>query len=174
MRIDRDAAAIVGDRHEAVGVELDVDEARVAGERLVHGVVDHLGEEVMHRLLVGAADIHAGAAAHRFEPLQNLDILRGVAGLGRGPARGGAGGPGAAALARRAVVRGALGSANRSGRSGSWLLSWRFFLLLPWSFNALLSVAAGIGLTRRRRTALNFGAASGESSSDYAMGVAKP
>ena len=56
-------------------VELDLDEVGVAGQRLVHGVVDHLGEQVMQRLLVGAADIHAGPAAHRLEPLQHLDVL---------------------------------------------------------------------------------------------------
>ena len=46
-------------------VELDLDAGGVAGDRLVHGVVEHLREEVMHGLLVGAADIHAGAPAHR-------------------------------------------------------------------------------------------------------------
>jgi hypothetical protein len=61
MRIDRDAAAVVGDgevsrrrpaRH--------LDEGGVAGHRLVHRIVDDLGEQVMQRVLVGAADIHAG------------------------------------------------------------------------------------------------------------------
>ena len=47
MRIDRDAAAVVGDGQEAVLVELDLDPVGVTGHRLVHGVVDHLGEEVM-------------------------------------------------------------------------------------------------------------------------------
>ena len=74
MRIDRDAAAVVGDGDEAVGLHLDLDEGGVAGQRLVHGVVDHLGEQVMQRLLVGAADIHAGPPAHRLEPLQHLDV----------------------------------------------------------------------------------------------------
>ena len=63
----------------------------VAGHRLVHGIVDHLGEEVVQRLLVGAADIHAGPAANRLEPLQHLDIGRVVAALVRqclGEARG--------------------------------------------------------------------------------------
>ena len=83
MRIDRHAAAVVGDGDEAVGVELDLDEGGVAGQRLVHGVVDHLGEQVMQRLLVGAADIHAGAAAHRLQALQHLDVLGGVAGFAR-------------------------------------------------------------------------------------------
>ncbi len=81
MRVDRNAAAIVGDADEAVRLHLDFDPAGMAGERLVHGIVDHLGEQVMQRLLVGAADIHAGAAAHRLEPLQHLDMLGGVAGL---------------------------------------------------------------------------------------------
>ena len=115
MRVDRDAAAVVGDGDEAVGRHLDLDPVGVTGERLVHGIVDDLGEEVMQRLLVGAADIHAGAAAHRLEPLQNLDVARGVAGLGRRAAR-----TGAAAAARsprrRAAVRGRL--ANRSGVFG--------------------------------------------------------
>ncbi len=65
MRIDRDAAAVVGDSHKTVGFHLDLDPVGVAGERLVHGVVDDFGEQVMQRFLVGAADIHAGAAAHR-------------------------------------------------------------------------------------------------------------
>ena len=56
----------------------------VACHRLVHGVVEHLGEEVVHRLLVGAADIHAGAPAHGLKALQHLDIGGGVSLLGAG------------------------------------------------------------------------------------------
>ena len=52
------------------------------GQRLVHGVVDDFGEQVMQRLFVGAADIHAGAAADRLEPFEHLDVGRGIAGLG--------------------------------------------------------------------------------------------
>ena len=65
MRIDRYAAAVVGDGQIAVVRELDLDARGVPGDRLVHGVVEHLREEVMHGLLVGAPDIHAGAPAHR-------------------------------------------------------------------------------------------------------------
>ena len=81
MRIDRNAAAVVGHRDKTVGRHLDFDPVGVAGERLVHGVIDHLGEQVVQRLLVGAADIHARPAAHRFEPFQYLDVLGGVAGV---------------------------------------------------------------------------------------------
>ncbi len=78
MRIDRDAAAVVGDGDEAVGLHLDLDPIGVAVDRLVHGVVDRLGEQVMQRLLVGAADIHAGPPADRLEPFQHLDVARAV------------------------------------------------------------------------------------------------
>ena len=81
MRIDRDAAAVVGDGDEAVGLHLDLDEGGVAGQRLVHRIVDHLGEQVVQRLLVGAADVHAGPPPHRLEPFQHLDVLGGIAGV---------------------------------------------------------------------------------------------
>ena len=87
MRVDRDTAAVVGDGNEAVRLHLDFDPVGVAGERLVHRIVDHLGEQVVQRLLVGAADIHAGAAADGLEPLQYLDMFGGVARLGAAPAR---------------------------------------------------------------------------------------
>ena len=63
-------------------VELDLDEGGVAGQRLVHRVVDHFGEQMMQRLLVGAADIHAGPAPHRFQAFEHLDVGRRVAVLG--------------------------------------------------------------------------------------------
>ena len=78
MGIDRNAAPVIRHGEIAVFGELDLDARGVAGNRLVHGVVQHLGEEVMHRLLVGAADIHAGSPAHRLEPFQHLDVRRGV------------------------------------------------------------------------------------------------
>ena len=89
MRIDRDAAAVVGDGQEAVGVHLHFDEVGVAGHRLVHGIVDHLGEQMVQRLLVGAADIHARPAPHRLEAFEHLDVGGGVAVLGAGAARRG-------------------------------------------------------------------------------------
>ena len=49
-------------------------------------VVDHLGEEVMEALLVGAADIHARPAPHRLQPLQHLDVGGRIFGVGEGQA----------------------------------------------------------------------------------------
>ncbi len=74
MRIDGDAAPIVGDGEKAVLREIHLDAVGMSLHRLVHGVVQHLGEEMVQRLLVGAADIHAGAPAHGLQALQHLDI----------------------------------------------------------------------------------------------------
>ncbi len=38
------------------------------------------GDEMVQRALVGAADIHAGAAADRLEPFEDLDVLGGIGG----------------------------------------------------------------------------------------------
>jgi hypothetical protein len=85
VRIDGNSAAIVGHAHETVRLHLDLDKAGMPGQRLVHRIVDHLGEEVVQRLFVGAADIHAWAPAHRLEAFEHLDVARGVTSLG--PAR---------------------------------------------------------------------------------------
>jgi hypothetical protein len=78
VRVDRNAAAIVGDGECAVAGKLHLDEGGVTRQSLVHGVVDHLGEQVMERLLVGAADIHAGPPAHRLQTFQHLNVVGGV------------------------------------------------------------------------------------------------
>ena len=69
-----DAASVVGDGAGAVGVQSRGDQRRVAGERLVDGVVDDLIDHVVQAgAVVGVADIHARALAHRVETAQNLD-----------------------------------------------------------------------------------------------------
>jgi hypothetical protein len=73
--VDRDAAAVVGYGDLIVGAELDLDAGRVAGHRLVHGVVQQFARQMVHGALVAAADVHAGASAHRLEAFQDLDVL---------------------------------------------------------------------------------------------------
>ena len=80
-----DAAAVVGDRARAVGVEDHLDLGGVAGQGLVDGVVDHLIDHVVQaRAVVGVADVHAGALAHRVQALEHLDRIRAIVGGGLG------------------------------------------------------------------------------------------
>ena len=72
----RDAAAVVLDRDRAVGVQLDEDAVAMAGERLVDRIVRNLEHHVVKaRAVVGVADVHAGALAHRIEALEDLDAV---------------------------------------------------------------------------------------------------
>ena len=98
MRIDGNAAAVVGDRYRVVGGEGDLDVGGMAGHRFVHGVVEDLRRQVVESVFIGAADVHAGAPAHRFEAFQDFDVagrvLRpgGSFSLGSGARFGGGGG----------------------------------------------------------------------------------
>src|SRR5690606_24615482 len=77
--VDGDAAAVVDDRGRAVGVEVDLDGVGLAGEGLVDGVVDDLGEELVVAVDARAAlHVHRGPLADAFEAPQDLDVLRRV------------------------------------------------------------------------------------------------
>ena len=68
--IHRDSAAVVGDGDGFVGVDGDHDAVAVAGQRLVDGVVDDLENHVVQAgAVIGVADVHAGAFAHRIKTL---------------------------------------------------------------------------------------------------------
>ena len=64
---------------EPSALSVTVTSVGVAGERLVDGVVDHLVDHVVQaRAVVGVADIHARALAHRIEALEDLDGIRAI------------------------------------------------------------------------------------------------
>ena len=84
MDAGRNAAAVVGDGAGAVGVERHRHQLRVASQRLVDGVVDHLVDHVVEAgAVVGVADIHARALAHRIEASEHLDRVGAVGLAGR-------------------------------------------------------------------------------------------
>ncbi len=85
-------------------LRLDADEGRVSGQRLVHRVVDDFGEQMMQRLLVGAADIHARPAPHRLQAFEHLDVGRGVIGFSAGSAWRRLGGTGLRLVAAEKIV----------------------------------------------------------------------
>ncbi len=78
LDVDGDAAAVVADLDRAVAAEDDLDVGADPGEGLVDGVVDDLPEAVHEAALVGGADVHARALAHRLESLEDLEVARGV------------------------------------------------------------------------------------------------
>ena len=73
MRVDGDAAAVVEYGQAVAWLKRDLDAAGVAGDGLVHRIVDDLGGEVVERARVGAADVHAGTAAYGLQAFEDLD-----------------------------------------------------------------------------------------------------
>ena len=118
VHADGDAAAVVAHRAAAVGAHGDGDRVAAAGHGLVDGVVHHLEDQVVQPLERGVRDVHAGALAHRLEPLEHLDLV--------GPVLGGAALGGHVGLRRGLGVAGGLGIAHggfplrtrRGGTSG--------------------------------------------------------
>jgi hypothetical protein len=72
---DRDAAAVVGDRAAVVRMEDDADAVAVTGQGLVDGVVDDLVDKVVKPARARGTDVHAGTLAHRFQSLEDGDVL---------------------------------------------------------------------------------------------------
>ena len=48
----------------------------VAGQMLVHRVVSHFIQQMIHAIIADASDIHARAAADGLQPLQHGDGIR--------------------------------------------------------------------------------------------------
>lgn len=80
LDIDGDAPPVVPDLHGVVVVEDDLDVIAVTTQGLVDGVVDDLPEAVHEAAAVGGPDVHPGALANRFEPLEYEQMPRGVVG----------------------------------------------------------------------------------------------
>src|SRR5215472_15779311 len=60
MRIDRNTAAVITDRQPIAGRQLNLDARRIAGDSLIHRIIENFGGEMMKAAFVGAADIHSG------------------------------------------------------------------------------------------------------------------
>ena len=73
-----EAAAVVPDGDAAILVQRHVDALAEARQRLVHGVVHNLIDQVMQAPHVRGADIHARALADGLQALQHLNLLLAV------------------------------------------------------------------------------------------------
>ena len=139
LDVDRDAARAVAHLDAAVGVQDDVDARAVAAEGLVDGVVDDLPEAVHEAAGVGRADVHAGALADRFEPLEHLEMVGGILG-GHNPQ-----------AYPRAATRTALTRSGRAARTRS-AKCHRFAAFSKQSRGCISDTAHGVlHITRRHR-----------------------
>jgi len=115
--LDGDAASVVDHLDAVVGQQPDLDGVAVAGQRLVDGVVDDLGHQVVQAALTGRTDVHARALADGLESFQHRDRLRVVrGGSGIRGWKGVRSGAGIVAVARRGgdrVARGQVGVPSR-------------------------------------------------------------
>ena len=78
LDVHGDAPAVVGDGDGVPRVDGHGDVGAVARQGLVDGVVHDLIHQVVQARLAGGADVHAGALAHRLQPLQHLDLRAAV------------------------------------------------------------------------------------------------
>ena len=78
LDIHGNAAAIIGDGDGITGVDGDGNMLTVPGQRLINGVVHDLIHQMVQSGGRGRADVHTGAFPHRFQTLQNLNLLRAI------------------------------------------------------------------------------------------------
>ena len=72
--VDRNTAAVVVDTNAVIRQNGDFNMAGVAGESLIHGVVDDLVDQVVQAAWAGGTDVHAWAQAHSFQAFQHLKV----------------------------------------------------------------------------------------------------
>ncbi len=82
---DRDAGAVVDDRHRSVAVQRHRDGVAASREGFVDAVVEHLPDEVMQAPHAGRADVHAGTAPDRLETFEDRNVLCAVLGISQSP-----------------------------------------------------------------------------------------
>src|SRR5690606_22307601 len=74
--VDGDTATVVRHRRRSVGVEADLDGVGLAGQRLVDGVVDDLGEQLVVAVDPGAAlHVHGRTLADALQAPEDLDVV---------------------------------------------------------------------------------------------------
>ena len=80
LGVDRDAAAVVQDRHGTIGVNRHINILGKAGQHLIDRVIDGLINEVMHASRTGGTDIHAWSLPDRLQALEHGDFTGVVVG----------------------------------------------------------------------------------------------
>ena len=79
MRVHRNAAPIIAHHQPIIGFQRDLNAVGMAGHGFIHRVINDLGRQMMQRVFIRAANIHAGATPDGLQPLQHFNILGGIA-----------------------------------------------------------------------------------------------
>ena len=58
-----------------IGVKQHLDKVTVPRQGLIHRVIDDLPQTMHQALLIGGADVHRGAFAHRLQAFQNREMV---------------------------------------------------------------------------------------------------
>ena len=78
LDVHGDTTAVVGDGDGVAGIDGHGNMLTVSCQRFVNGVIHDLIDQVVQTGGGGRADIHTGSFPHRFQTLQNLNLLRAV------------------------------------------------------------------------------------------------
>ena len=78
VEVGRDTPAVIPDGNRIVFVDRHIDIRTISGERLVDRVVHDLVDQVVESLFADVTDIHGRTLAHGLQPLEDLDIRRGI------------------------------------------------------------------------------------------------
>jgi hypothetical protein len=78
FNIDRNTTSLVADFNTVVLVELNLNGAAVAAQRLIDRVVNDFPKTVHETTRVGRADIHTGTLTDSFQSFQNGKMASGI------------------------------------------------------------------------------------------------
>ena len=72
----RDSTAIVTDRDRVVFIDIHLDLVAITCKRFIHRVVYDLIDKMVKPPCGGTADVHTRSFSYRFQPLQDLNLVR--------------------------------------------------------------------------------------------------
>ena len=82
VNINRNAPAIISDRHRPILIQLYLDNVTMPGKRLINRIIDNLIDHVMQPgAIIGVANIHAGALANSVQTAQHLNRICAISGF---------------------------------------------------------------------------------------------
>ena len=79
MGVDGDPATVIPDGYSPVRTERQLDPTGVAGDGLIHGVIQNLCDQMVQGMFIRATDIHTRTMPDRLKAFQYFNIFGGIA-----------------------------------------------------------------------------------------------